>query len=232
MIHLLFTVRKFSMPLAITKRLIMLSIMLLLSAGIAQEAFSLPKTNQITQAIKHPVKALPHKPGVPAKGVIKGPAKPTVGNATSTITTNVLSTDLLKTPDQFLNKTVTFEGTFSSFSALGLDYKRAFRDSKDFISFLILRPDVVDHHIPMSELKLIYPRKKGDALQHLEVGDQIRVTGAVFSTALQEPWVDVSEVTILKKAKPDRDKTATTPLPEGKPSTVADTPSPAKNKAK
>lgn len=122
---------------------------------------------------------------------------------------------LVQSPSQYLNKKVTFDATFSSFSSLGLDYKKAMRDSKDFVSMLIRRPDVTHHTIPLAELKLIYPRKKSEDVMHLESGDKIRVKGQVFSSALHDPWVDVSEVKILsaknkpveKKAdKPDADK--------------------------
>lgn len=106
---------------------------------------------------------------------------------------------LLKNPDQFLNKTVMFEGTFNRFSDVGLDYKKAFRDSKDYVTFFILRPDVAGHNIPMSELKLFYPRKKSEEVMELESGDRIRVVGTQFSTALGEPWLDVNSITIIRK---------------------------------
>jgi hypothetical protein len=113
----------------------------------------------------------------------------------------VISTDLLKDPAKYLNKRVGFEGTFNSFSSLGLDYKPAFRDSKDHVSFIVLRPDVINHTIPMSELKLIVPRKKVETVIHLDQGDKVLVKGQVFSAALGEAWLDVSDVSILKKAK-------------------------------
>jgi len=114
---------------------------------------------------------------------------------------SVISTDLLKDPGKFLNKRVSFDGTFNSFSSLGLDYKPAFRNAKDHVSFLVLRPDVMNYNIPMSELKLIVPRKKVESIIHLDQGDKVLVKGQVFSTALGEPWLDVSDVTILQKAK-------------------------------
>lgn len=120
--------------------------------------------------------------------------------------TRVTALDLLKNPPQYLNQDVTFEGTFNSFSGLGLDYKKAFRDSKDYVSFLVRRPDVADHAIPLSELKLIYPRKKSEAVMDLETGDTVRVKGHVFSTALNEPWLDVDNVEVLVRANPDKAK--------------------------
>ncbi len=112
------------------------------------------------------------------------------------------SIDLLKSPENYLNKSVEFEGTFNSFSSLGLNYKKAFKDPKDFISILILRPDVKHHKIPLAELKLMYPRKKSDAILKLESGDEIKIKGKVFSTALKDPWIQIDEVEILKKIHP------------------------------
>lgn len=107
--------------------------------------------------------------------------------------------ELLKDPNRFMNKTVVFEGTFNRFADIGLDYKKAFRDSKDYVSFFILRPDVVGHSIPLSELKLFYPRKKSDDVMDLESGDRVRVVGTQFSNALGEPWLDVDSISILQK---------------------------------
>jgi lysyl-tRNA synthetase class II len=113
----------------------------------------------------------------------------------------VAPNDLLKAPEQFLNKNVTFEGTFNSFSSIGLDYKKAMKSSKDYVSILIRRPDVTDHTIPLSELKMFFPRKKSESVMTLESGDIIKITGQVFSTALSEPWLEVSEVKVIQKIK-------------------------------
>ncbi len=110
--------------------------------------------------------------------------------------------DLLKAPDNYLDKDIQLEGTFSSFSSLGLDYKKAFRDSKEHVSLLLLRPDVTHHKIPLAELKLIYPRKKSDDVLELESGDIVSIKGHVFSTALNDPWVDVEVIDVIKKATP------------------------------
>ena len=115
------------------------------------------------------------------------------------------ATELLKSPDKYLNKPLVFEGTFNRFADIGLDYKKAMRDSKDYVSFFILRPDVSNHTIPMAELKLFFPRKKSDEVMELESGDKIRVIGTEFSSALGMPWVDVDHITILQKtAKSDK----------------------------
>ena len=114
---------------------------------------------------------------------------------------NVEAVELIKTPERYLDKPVRFSGVFNSFSALGLDYPKAERKSKEYISVLILRPDVDHHKIPLSELKLFYPRKKTKALLDLESGMKVTVKGTVFSTALGDPWVDINELTFKKKVK-------------------------------
>jgi hypothetical protein len=133
-------------------------------------------------------------PQVPAASavMVTPPATPAV---------SVTSIDLVRQPEDYLGKTVQFKGVFNSFSALGLDYKKALRDSKDFISVLVLRPDVnPSFKIPLSELKLFYPRKKSEAVTQLDAGDTVQITGTVFSTALGEPWVEISTLTIEAKA--------------------------------
>lgn len=108
--------------------------------------------------------------------------------------------DLLKTPSRYLKQPVTLKGVFSSFSDLGLDYPRVMRSSRDYLSLLIFRPDVMHHQIPLSEMKLIAPRKLSPSLEKLALGDEIQIQGKVISDALGEPWIDVDKVTILKKA--------------------------------
>lgn len=109
------------------------------------------------------------------------------------------SLDLLKQPAKYMNKKVTFTGTFNRFADTALDYKKAFRDSREYVSFFILRPDVTAHTIPMAELKLFFPRKKSTEVMDLETGDKIQIVGTQFSTALDEPWVDVEHIKILQK---------------------------------
>ncbi len=115
------------------------------------------------------------------------------------------SLELLKNPSQHLNQKVTFTGVFNRFADTALDYKKAFRDSRDYVSFFILRPDVSQHTIPLSELKLFFPRKKSSEVMDLETGDKIQIVGTQFSNALDEPWVDVEHIKILQKTeKPER----------------------------
>lgn len=111
---------------------------------------------------------------------------------------NVL--DVVASPQAYMNSKVKVVAYFDRFSTLGLDYKPALRDSKNYISFLIRRPNVQnDHNIPLSELKLIISRDKAEKekLVDLQEGDQIEFTGQVFSTALNDPWMDVEDVKIL-----------------------------------
>ncbi|WP_303673239.1 hypothetical protein [Vampirovibrio chlorellavorus] len=119
--------------------------------------------------------------------------------------TKVDSLELLKNPSRHLNQKVTFTGVFNRFADTALDYKKAFRDSRDYVSFFILRPDVSQHTIPLSELKLFFPRKKSSEVMDLETGDKIQIVGTQFSNALDEPWVDVEHIKILQKTeKPER----------------------------
>lgn len=108
--------------------------------------------------------------------------------------------NLMRNVDSWVGQKISFEATFVAFSPYALDYKGALRTSKDYISFLVQRPDVTHHVIPLSELKLIFPRKKVDNVTDLESGDTILVRGKVFSAALGDPWVDVDEVILLQKS--------------------------------
>lgn len=119
--------------------------------------------------------------------------------------TPVSALDVMKAPADYLNKKVTFTATFNRFADIGLDYKKAFRDSRDYVTFFILRPDVTVSTIPLSEMKLFFPRKKSDEVMELESGDKIQLVGSTFSTALDEPWIDVEHIKILEKtAKPEK----------------------------
>lgn len=115
--------------------------------------------------------------------------------------TQVSPLDIVREPEKYLEKGVAFEGVFNTFSPIGLDYKKAFRSSTDYITMLINRPDVSNHTIPLSELKLFFPRKESEAVLHLESGDKIDVKGKEFSTALGDAWVDVTDLKILTPKK-------------------------------
>lgn len=135
------------------------------------------------------------------------PTKPSAAEIDASIAsaTKVDALGLLKSPDAYLNKKITFTGTFNRFADIALDYKKAFRDSKDYVTFFVLRPDVTDHSIPLAELKLFFPRKKSSEVMDLEAGDKIQIVGTEFSSALGEPWVDVEHIKIIQKtAQPER----------------------------
>lgn len=104
--------------------------------------------------------------------------------------------DLVNNPGTYINKYVLIEGTFDKYTTLGLDYKPALRSSKDYITFIIRRPDTKrkDHVIPLSELKLMIARKMAETYTSLETGDNVKIYGQVFSAALSDPWVDVDHI--------------------------------------
>ena len=114
--------------------------------------------------------------------------------------------NVVNNPRAYLNKTITFDAEYISFSSLGLDYKPAFRDSSKYISVLIKRNDVSDHVIPLSEMKIFVSREIAEKNVDIEQGDTIRITGTVFSTALGDPWVDAKSFTIIKRINKSKNK--------------------------
>ena len=119
---------------------------------------------------------------------------------TSSITpVSVNSLDVVNTPQKYLNKTITMKASFDKFSTLGLDYKPAMRSSENYIGILIKRDDVIDHTVPLSEMKLFLKRDLAEKNINLEADDKIQITGRVFSTALGDPWVDITDIKILEK---------------------------------
>lgn len=117
---------------------------------------------------------------------------------------NTTSLNIVNNPKHFLNKTVKMQATFDKFSTLGLDYSKALRKSTDYIGILIQRDDVVDHNIPLSEMKLFM--KKDLAQKHidLDTGDKVEITAHMFSMALNDPWLDIESIEIIKKAKKEQ----------------------------
>ncbi len=114
---------------------------------------------------------------------------------------NTTSLNIVANPAKYLNKTVKMQATFDKFSTLGLDYNKALRKSTDYIGILIQRDDVVDHNIPLSEMKLFLKKELAEKHIDLDTGDKIEITAKVFSTALNDPWLDVLDLTVIKKAK-------------------------------
>ena len=119
-------------------------------------------------------------------------------------TQNCTPLAIVASPKSFLNKTVTFNAKFDKFSTLGLDYKSAYKSSEEYISFLIKRDDTT-FDIPLSEMKLFIKRKEAEKFIELKTNDEIQVVGTVFSDALGDAWIDVTGLTLIKKAPEKKD---------------------------
>ena len=127
-------------------------------------------------------------------------------NSAAAAAINVLPTDVVKNPAKYLNKNITFNADFISYTSLGLDYKPALKESNKYIGILIQRNDVTDHVIPLSEMKIFVTREEAEKHLDLEQGDKIKITGTVFSTALGDPWVDVKTFTVLSQKNKKNNK--------------------------
>jgi len=119
---------------------------------------------------------------------------------------NTTSLNIVASPEKYLNKTVKMQATFDKFSTLGLDYNKALRPSSKYIGILIQRDDVIDHDIPLSEMKLFLTKEMAEKYIELDTGDKIEITATVFSTALNDPWLDVKTLTVIKKIKKEENK--------------------------
>ena len=76
------------------------------------------------------------------------------------------------------------------------------KSSETYISFLIQRPDITNHNIPLSELKLFLNRTEAEKHIDLNSGDIVEFSGRIFSTALGDPWMDVTNFKVVStKAK-------------------------------
>jgi len=134
-------------------------------------------------------------------------AKPAAHSAAvSSKPINVSALSIVQNPHKYLNKTVKMQATFDKFSTLGLDYNKALRPSSKYIGILIQRDDVIDHNIPLSEMKLFLKKELAEKHIDLDTGDKIELTAKVFSTALNDPWLDVENLTVIKKVKHDENK--------------------------
>ncbi len=111
--------------------------------------------------------------------------------------------EIVNYPSKYLNKNIVMKAKFDKFSTLGLDYKPAFKSSDDYISFLIRRDDTT-HDIPLSEMKLFLKREMAEKFIELKTNDEIEIKGKVFSDALGDAWVDVTQLTIIKKAPEEK----------------------------
>ena len=119
---------------------------------------------------------------------------------------SVCPLEVVANPEAYLGKSIKMKATFDKFATLGLDYKPAFRSSQDYISFLIKRDDVTDHTIPLSEMKIFIKRTEAEKFIDLDSGDVIDIYGKVFSTALSDPWIDVTKLVVVQKKNPDKKK--------------------------
>ena len=121
----------------------------------------------------------------------------TLTNSTTNRGITVNPLNVVARPSSYLNRTITIRAKFDKFSTLGLDYKPAMRSSENYISFLIQRPDITDHNIPLSELKIFLNRTEAEKYIDLNSGDIVEFSGKVFSTALGDPWMDASTFTVI-----------------------------------
>lgn len=119
--------------------------------------------------------------------------------------TTVNALDVVANPYRYLKKNIRIKAKFDKFSTLGLDYAPAMRSSEKYISFLIQRPDITNHNIPLSELKIFLDKDVAENNIDLDAGDEVEFTGRVFSTALGDPWMDVDEFKVLTKKEPKKD---------------------------
>ena len=133
--------------------------------------------------------------------------KPTTQTTTTNYTyTPVKALDLVKNPNNYLNKRVKITAKFDKFSSLGLDYTPALRSSEKYITFLIRRDDA-QNDIPLSELKNFMKREMAEKFIDLETDDVVEYNGLVFSNALGDAWLDVENFKIISsKAKTTKTK--------------------------
>ena len=110
--------------------------------------------------------------------------------------------ELVANPQVYLNKNIKMKATFDKFSTLGLDYTPALRKAEDYIGILIRRDDVVDHVMPLPEMKIFLLRKTAEKYIDLESGDKIEIEGKVFSNAMGDAWIDITKLTVLSSKKP------------------------------
>jgi hypothetical protein len=115
------------------------------------------------------------------------------------------SLDIVVHPSKYLNKRVTIRAKFDKFSTLGLDYKPAYRSSEKYITFLIKRDDVIDHVVPLSELKNFLKREIAEKYIDLKAGDEIEYSGIVFSDALGDAWLSVEKFKVLNQPSKEQD---------------------------
>lgn len=139
----------------------------------------------------------------------QAPASVSVPSAPQANYTTVNALEVVSNPYKYVRRNIKIKAKFDKFSTLGLDYNPALRSSDKYISFLIQRPDITNHNIPLSELKIFLKKDVAEKHIDLDAGDEIEFTGRVFSTALGDAWMDVDSFKVLNKVKKDDKKPAT-----------------------
>lgn len=132
-------------------------------------------------------------PQAKADSAVSAPSAPQVQYTT------VSPLELVSNPYKFSKRNIRFKAKFDKFSTLGLDYPAAMRSHEKYISILIQRPDITNHNIPLSELKIILKKEMAEKHIDLDAGDEIELSGRIFSTALGDPWMDVDDLKIINK---------------------------------
>ena len=120
--------------------------------------------------------------------------------------TQVSALDVVSNPSRYLNKNIKIRAKFDKFSTLGLDYPPVNRSHEKYISFLIQRPDISNHNIPLSEFKIFLKKEVAEKNIDLDAGDEVEFCGRVFSTALGDPWMDVVDFKVVNKVKKEENK--------------------------
>lgn len=128
----------------------------------------------------------------------------TINKQSVAIYTPVNALDVVAEPFKFMHRNIKIKAKFDKFSTLGLDYPSALRSSDKYISILIQRPDVANHNIPLSEMKIFLTKELAEKNINLDADDEIEFTGRVFSTALGDAWIDVDNLTVITKKNPDK----------------------------
>lgn len=114
--------------------------------------------------------------------------------------------EILNNAQKYLNKPVKIQAKFNRFTTLGLDYPKAMRSSEHYISFIVQRNDVIDHDVPLSEMKFFMKRELAESFIELDTNDRIKIDGVMFSNALGDVWIDVNKIQIVEKAKKTENK--------------------------
>jgi hypothetical protein len=194
--------------------------------GVVFCAFMAVSFSPISVWAAAPAKTPAKPPAAKATGDTQAKTTADQKNANATlnpqpILENVISVnaeDLVNKPNDFLNKNVKFTADFAGFSALALDYKPALRSSKTHLSLLIFRNGT---KIPLSELKLamMIPKEKDPEnllLATLKEGDKVELVGKEFSTALDDPWVEIFQLKKLGGTDDKKDDKKTASSDDGK----------------